>query len=218
MTTHTEIELCCPACGHEFQSRTWMSTNVMARETDFRPIACGFSPLPLYIHTCSQCGYSGSPADFQPETVVSPELAERVRNELGPAVQDGIRDTAMQYEFSARIAEWRGDDPESIAYTWLRAAWCCVETGPRDHEEKYRRHAIKFLKAALEVEDLILPEKVPVITYLIGELYRRVGEVDIARSWFDRVIAAGGKGEDAEMAIKYARRQRDNPDDMMDHE
>ena len=218
MTTHVEIELTCPACGTGFESTSWMSTNVFDKRTDFQPLTVGFSPLPLYVHTCTGCGFSGGGENFQPGTQVSVELAGRIRAELGPLAKEGRSDAATRYEFKARIAEWRGDSSEKIADAYLYAAWCCVDIGSPEREAEYRRLAIEYFEKALNTQGLIPENGVLDVTYLIGELYRRVGDVDIARAWFDKVIDQGGSREDAQDIVSLAQQQRDNPRDVIGEE
>lgn len=215
MTTHTEIALTCPACGTEFSSTSWMSTNIFGKKTDFQPITAGFSPLSLYIHTCTECGFTGNDGEFEEGHDVASDLAQKIRTELGPLVRDGRPDAATRYEFAARIAEWRGDDEETIANAYLFAAWCSVDEGETESESRYRLSAIEHFKKALDVEGLLAIDRVPEVVYLIGELYRRVGEVKLAREWFNRVIDQWGDSEDALAIVKLAQQQRDDPQDQL---
>lgn len=62
MTTMIRVDLVCPCCGHEFQARALGSTNTCGPlTTDLHRHAGGLDPLPLMIHGCGKCGYSGFP-------------------------------------------------------------------------------------------------------------------------------------------------------------
>ena len=211
MTTTTRIQLTCPACGEEFESASLMSTTSVGKRTDFHPITAGSSPLPYYFHTCTRCAFTGMKGDFDSSSPVSPDLALRVRNELGPLVQDGFPDAAARYEFAARIAEWQGEDAETVADLYLHAAWCCVDEGRSVSESIYRRLAIEYFRKALKDDGCIPAERTLTVTYLVGELYRRVGEPKTAREWFDKVISLGSGNAEVEDIVNLALQQRDNP-------
>jgi uncharacterized protein len=212
MTTPIEISLTCPACGTEFRSTSLMSTNHVGRRTDFHLITAGLPPLPFLIHTCTSCGYTDYPEGFEDHKHFPPELAQRIRNEFGPLVQDGLPDGGTRYGFAAKIAEWRGAVAGVIADIYLCAAWCCVDEGQKESETIYRRLAIEHFKGALENRDALPPEERLIIVYMVGELYRRVGDLPCAHDWFDRVIS---EGEESAPIVRLAQRQREDPLDEM---
>jgi len=47
--------------------------------------------------------------------------------------------------------------------------------------------AVKFLRIAVEKSTINNPDNLPVVTYLIGELYRRLEDRKSAREWFSAV-------------------------------
>jgi len=47
--------------------------------------------------------------------------------------------------------------------------------------------AVKFLRYAVEHSTLLNLENLPVVTYLVGELYRRLEDKALAREWFSTV-------------------------------
>ena len=51
----------------------------------------------------------------------------------------------------------------------------------------FRRHAAWQFEAALSSYDGAEREERAVLTYLVGELWRRVGDLSLANEWFDRV-------------------------------
>jgi uncharacterized protein (DUF2225 family) len=187
MTTLRQIELSCPICGNSFQSQAVVSTNAFGgKRTDFHERAAGTQPLAYLVHMCIECGYSGCERDFTGVTEVSPLVREHVLNELAPNAPSSVTGSA-KYEAAAKVAEWQGVEPRQIADLLLRAAWCCVDEGDIEAERYFRRLAAWSFEQALSSYDGVGVEERAVLTYLIGELWRRIGDLHQAREWFDRV-------------------------------
>jgi uncharacterized protein (DUF2225 family) len=212
MTTLQQIELQCPICETRFRSQTVVSTNSFGgKRTDFHERAAGTQPLPYLIHTCSRCGYSGADRDFTDGADVSPILKERVWSELAPAINNGTRTGSEKYEAAAKVAEWQGAEPRHVADLLLRAAWCCVDEGDTEAERFFRRKAAWKFEEALSAFDGVPRDERAVINYLVGELWRRVGDTTLAETWFDRVRCEIVDGEAQQWIIEAADQQRDAP-------
>ena len=183
MTTLQQIELQCPICETRFRSQSVVSTNSFGgKRTDFHERAAGTQPLPYLIHTCNRCGYSGADRDFTEEAEVSPVLKERVWNELAPCITCGTLTGSEKYEAAAKVAEWQGMEPRHVADLLLRAAWCCVDEGDVEAERFFRRKAAWKFEEALGSFDGVARDERAVLTYLVGELWRRVGDTKLAHA------------------------------------
>jgi uncharacterized protein (DUF2225 family) len=188
MTTLRQIELSCPICGNSFQSQAVVTTNAFGgKRTDFHERAAGTQPLAYLIHMCDECGYSGGERDFNQDTDVSPLLKEHVFNELAPSLTQFVTTGSAKYEAAAKVAEWQGMEERHIADLLLRAAWCCVDEGDIEAERYYRRHAAWMFEKALSRYDGVARDERAVLTYLVGELWRRIGDLSQSRVWFDKV-------------------------------
>lgn len=187
MTTLRQIELSCPICGNSFHSQAVVTTNAFGgKRTDFHERAAGTQPLAYLIHMCGECGYSGGERDFTGDADVSPLLKEHVLNELAPCAS--LAGTGSgKYEAAAKVAEWQGLEERHIADLLLRAAWCCVDEGDIEAERYFRRHAVWMFERALSRYDGVGDEERAVLTYLVGELWRRIGDTRKSVSWFERV-------------------------------
>ena len=210
MTTLQQIELRCPVCESSFSSQTVVSTNSFGgKRTDFHERAAGTQPLPYLIHMCGRCGYSGSERDFSEEADVSPFLREHVWNELAPTLASGAVTGSEKYEAAAKVAEWQGMEPRYIADLLLRAAWCCVDEEDVEAERFFRRKAAWMFEVALESFDGVAREERAVLTYLVGELWRRVGDIKLAAAWFNRVASEINDAQTQQWVVDAARQQRD---------
>jgi hypothetical protein len=215
MTTLRQIQLRCPVCETDFRSQAVISTNAFGgKRTDFHERAAGTQPLPYLVHTCNRCGFTGAERDFAEEAEVTPVLREHVWNELAPVVgsMPGWEVTGSEkYEAAAKVAEWQGLEPRHVADLLLRAAWCCVDEGDIEAERFFRRKAAWAFEEALAAWDGVAREERAVLTYLVGELWRRVGDTAAAREWFNRVPNEIVDQATQQWAIDAARQQRDCP-------
>jgi len=210
MTTLQQIELRCPVCETRFRSQAVVSTNSFGgKRTDFHERAAGTQPLPYLVHMCGRCGFSGTEADFE-GAEVRPPLRERVWSELAPVVSPSVTGSE-KYEAAAKVAEWQGAEARHVADLLLRAAWCCVDEGDVEAERYFRRKAAWAFERALGGYDGVARDERAVLTYLVGELWRRAGDTVRAALWFDRV-----RGEVSDLAtqrwiVEAARQQREQP-------
>ena len=149
--------------------------------------AAGTPPLAHLILMCPTCGYSGAEDDFGENVDLSPTLKARVRMEIAAMMAHGPASGSEKYEAAAKIAEWDDDDPRRVGDLLLRAAWCCVEEGDIEAERYFRRKAAWKFEEALRSFDGVAREERAVLTYLVAELWRRVGKAECAAEWFDRV-------------------------------
>ena len=93
----------------------------------------------------------------------------------------------------------------------LRASWCCVDEGDIEAERFFRRKAAWMFEHALESYDGVAQEERAVLTYLVGELWRRVGDARLASAWFNRVETEVSDPSTQQWVIDAARQQRDCP-------
>lgn len=211
MTTLREIILSCPVCGNSFHSQAVATTNAFGgKRTDFHELAAGTQPLAYLVHMCAGCGYSGGETDFTEEGEISPMLKEHVFNELAPRLLRSPTGSA-KYEAAAKVAEWQGVDLRNIADLLLRAAWCCVDEEDVEAERYFRRQAAWMFEKALLGYDLVPADDRAVLTYLIGELWRRVGDEKQAKHWFDRVPDEVVDSESQYWIVAAAEQQTINP-------
>jgi uncharacterized protein (DUF2225 family) len=212
MTTLRQLELRCPICEAVFRSQAVVSTNAFGgKRTDFHERAAGTQPLAYLIHMCSECGFSGSEKDFTPEGEVSPLVRARVLNRLSLVRAPHEVSGSEKYEAAAKVAEWQGMEARHIADLLLRAAWCCVDEGDVEAERYFRRHAAWAFERALENYDTVPRDERAVLTYLVGELWRRTGDPVQAKAWFDLVPDEVTDEETQKWIVDAARQQSTHP-------
>ncbi len=213
MTSLQPIDLVCPVCDNHFRSQSVASTNSFGgKRTDFHERAAGAQPLPYLVHTCSACGFSGLERSFVEGTEVSARVRSQVLTVLTPRVaQDLLVSPSDRYEAAARVAEWQGEHPRHIADLLLRAAWCCVDDDDHEGERFFRRAAAQRFAEALAMHGTVPPSERAVLTYLVGELWRRVGEAQMADEWFAKVEGEIIDRDDQQWVLNATQQQRESP-------
>ena len=160
---------------------------------------------------CSRCGYSGAERDFTEDADVTPGAARARLERACSATLHGWHLGSEKYEAAAKVAEWQALDVRHVADLLLRAAWCCVDENDSEAERFFRRKAAWKFEEALSSFDGVAREERAVLTYLVGELWRRVGDVRQANEWFNRVASELTDAATQQWVLDAARQQRDCP-------
>lgn len=181
-------EFTCGFCGQTFKDKIIWSTNVMEQDVEFRPYAMGVDPLPYHVHSCPHCGYTNANDQVK--------LSDREKAEIGKFLT-GYRQShgdraspAGKYEVLANIYLIRKMPSDKVAYAYQRAAWLADDGHDEAAARKFRTATLEYLTKALENSE-IEAKMVPNLTYLAGELNRRLGRFDEALQWFARVKPTG---------------------------
>jgi uncharacterized protein (DUF2225 family) len=161
------------------------------------------------INTCTACGFTATTDDFMRGKV---ELSDTVRQQMnthwrGRDFSD-VR-AAEQYGLLAQLQLWEDAPPSEVAESYMKGAWCSAYHHS-DDEMVYRLYALEHYKRALEA-NTVPAERLPEVTYLVGELHRRLGEVDRANVYFERIIERAKTDSGWAAMGQAARQQRDNP-------
>ena len=218
MTTLRPIDLRCPICTNAFTSRAVQSTDSLGGEaTDFRSRSVGVQPLPYLVHRCERCGYAGTEDQFSEEAPLTPGLEGRVWDELAPRLGTESPTGSEKYEFAAKVAAWQNESPRRVADLWLRAAWCATDEDDVEAERYFRRHAVWAYEQALASYDGVDREDRAIVTYLVGELWRRIGDERRAGEWFDKVSGEITARTKDQWIVKAARQQKEKPQEWFRH-
>lgn len=187
MTRFQTIELGCPICGASFPAQVPEALAIAEKESDFCPRFLGVNPLPWLVHVCEGCGFAGVPGDFSP--ITDSRQAEKIRRLLQNGAADRPRTGIDRFRRAAVIATERNRPLATIGDLYLKAAWCARVDGIRDGSDGHcRQKALQYFEMAVRAREVSGAERA-VLTYLIGELYRRAGNTAKANEWFERVDA-----------------------------
>lgn len=216
MLTLQWIELRCPVCTSTFESMAAVSVREPDHQsTETSAPTADASLLPYFVHVCNRCGYTGAVEDYGDGIEISPRLRDRVWAELAPALGTSVRipwlpftvPGSEKYEGAAKVAEWRGAEALTIAEFWIRAARCALNEDDHEAERYYARFAARWFAEALERPGEVDPEDRASITYHLGELWLRIGDVRQASGWFARVATEVVDPEAQRWVVEAARQQ-----------
>jgi uncharacterized protein (DUF2225 family) len=198
MTTWYDVVLVCPKCDTTFKGTSIGSCGYAGKDSDFYPQYWGANPLPHFVKVCPSCNHGDHPSKFKPGTP-GPEVP---REEALPCWR--------RYELVAETHRQEGVPPFSLAQTLHRAAWGArAVDGDKAKELEFLQQARELFEQALgedgvptEPDDLR-----PIITYLVGELYRRTGDKAAAVKWFAKVPSMLNGDEKLEWLSKLVESQ-----------
>lgn len=212
MTTLVPIDITCFCCGVTFDSQKVTHTDGFGPvTTDAFEMAAGEQPIRFQVYTCPACGYTrpsteDGPVDRETKRIVSEWITPRLG---GIEISSGCK-----WEFLAILKEAKGLDNFAVGSLYLRAVWCSSLDGKKADELKYRKKVIEYFQKAFENEG-VMENRLYWTAYLIGEMYRRLGDGLNARIWFDRVIAFNQKQPDRDFWVELAAQQKTEPVEYM---
>ena len=212
--TKTQLQkFTCPLCGNMFESKVITSTNTLGPfHSDFYREAQGEQPICYFVQTCSSCGYSGYEGDFEPQNF-STQFRRAMAETVTPEVKDRMFEVHGNFYLAALCAEWRGAPPQTLARIYHMGAWCSRVRKDREKENFYMGKAVEFFERAL-VSGQASMEQRAMFTYLIGDLYRRMGNKEKAKEWYEKVEAEVKASGGEPKIIEFAKRQMTNPADI----
>ena len=188
MTVFKEEVYNCPVCKTEFTAKTVQTLTHQGQDSDFFPHYVGDNPLPYFLAQCPNCKYIAYPEDFDSKVKKDRKVTlSFIKRILAMPLAKKLPEQALRFFLAAKIYEETNRNPYHIANLYLRGSWCCRIEDARKAEIEMQQLAIRFFKSALDKSTLVNPDNVPVVTYLIGELYRRLEDRKAAREWFFNV-------------------------------
>ncbi len=219
MTTIQGTVLHCPMCTQRLETQPVASPTFQGQRTDFHKPAKGEQYLIYQVHMCTWCGFaSNHPSDFHYDDDLGDMelIRDRLENLVKPLLESA--DTfsgSLKYEAAARTAHIIGRGAERIADLYLKAAYCCVDEGDYEAERYYQKQAAAWYGSALTTHELVNLDDRARLTYLVGELWRRIGDEDNAHTWFDMVKDEIFDLPKQGWILALAIRQRDKPDEWL---
>ena len=183
MPSWEDLELTCPLCMTTFQSRVVTQADAIGQDTDGRLHFKEVDALPTFIHTCPQCNFTASRSAFQVRLESQEVFRVRAFLETLPKPQSPTE----RYMLMAKVMDqYRRDNPIFPGNAWLTAAWCARTEGRRTDEIDCMRRALRWFDEDLRLR-LTMREERTYLTYLIGELYRRVSNFERSIQYFNAV-------------------------------
>ena len=184
----------CPICKGKFKvTKVRSKLQMVKQDSDFCTYYKDVNPNYYVIWVCPSCGYAAQDTYFDE---LSPAAEDKTRKFLqGKEVRldlSGVRSREQaiaSYKLAIFLAELVSALPSRLAGLYLKLAWLYREAEMPEEER------ILMMKARQCYEQATLKERFPIgnltdiaVEYIIGELYRRTGQVDQALSYLSKVV------------------------------
>lgn len=193
-----EQQKVCPICQTKVTVTRVRSSAcfVTERETDFHVKYRDINPLLYSIWVCPNCQYANNDKDFnqefQPHEIarLTKGLTLLKSEEPDLSGQRTPQSALRAVELAIRTAMVRQAPAIQLAGFYLRGAWFFRNMGKTEDELKYLDQARKLYQHSFEKEWRRYAAKMSDsrIMYLIGELFRRLGDNEEAIKWFSRTV------------------------------
>lgn len=221
MSTLMQETRACPLCESRFPVMSISSCGSFGADSDFRPRFWGLDPLENYVHACGSCGFAGTSDDFLEG--ITEGVTRKIRKFLTPRTRDlGKPQSAFyKFEFVALIYEWQDRASLDVGDGFLKASWIARASGNREKERLYQREAVRRFEEALEVGECGRQEERAVVSYLVGDLHRRLNRRRRAETWYHRAreeydLLETRVQDEMTWLVDQIRRQIEAPTDTFD--
>lgn len=192
-------EVNCPVCENSFKTPS-VKVNVprvSSRDSDFFIRYSVENPYFYEVWVCPSCGYSAFKTDFnkirefQIKVVKEKITPKWVYREYDIPFNEKI--SIERYKLALVNSLVTESKSSTKAMICLKIAWMYRLLMDEVNEKNYIKQSL------VAFNDTFINEKLPVygldrfsIMYLMGELYRRIGEDSLALRWFSEVITSIG--------------------------
>lgn len=177
----------CPTCLSEFDSNIVEAVSHQGQDSDFYPHYIGDDPLEHFLVQCPTCLFCAYPDDYGKSGDVAAISQARIREILVQPLAKKLPKVAQMYYLAGKLYEFQKKNPYHIGNLYLRGSWVCRKSDNRKAEIEMQQLAVKFLRVSVERSTVANPDNLPVVTYLVGELYRRLEDKSQAREWLNSV-------------------------------
>jgi len=202
----------CPVCGSETKIKAPKkgSFRMLKKDSDLMQNYEGVNPLFYGIEFCNECGYASLPAYFNTirenqKNLIINNVSLKWKKNLYP--DEYTVDVAIkQHKLALLNAVVKESLPSEKALICLRISWFYRMKEDNENERRFQEQCITAFEQAYMSENL------PVggldnwtLLYLIGELYRRIGNNEKASSYFSQVLTSTGAPSKIKEMVRDAR-------------
>ncbi|SDZ34891.1 hypothetical protein SAMN05660462_02799 [Proteiniborus ethanoligenes] len=185
----------CPICSKEFITKKMRTSRIRIDRVDgdFMNYYKSENPTKYHVFVCPKCGYAAMESNFNNIRPFEKEIIkENVSSKWREREYSGVRtdEEAIQCYMLAfycgQLLNLKKLDLGNIA---LKIAW--LYRGKNEEEERrFIQNALELFEQAFYTENLSDTSMDEInIGYLIGELYRRLGNKKEAVLWFGKTVS-----------------------------
>ncbi|NLY43176.1 MAG: DUF2225 domain-containing protein [Clostridiaceae bacterium] len=189
-------KLVCPVCDSNITVRSVKSSSIriLSRDSDFMIHYKEPNPMFYDVWVCPQCGYAAISAQFNNINDKQIKLIrEKICSKWHPRTYPPVYDIDIaieRYKLALLSSIVKDGKISERALLCLKLAWLNRIKKDEKNEKKFMSQALKGFIKSYESEIFpIAGLDEPSLTYLIGELYRRLDDNTNALIWFGRVLS-----------------------------
>jgi len=196
-------KMTCPFCSAEFETLRLRQGAIRVKEkwTDFGSLYESVSPTMYAITVCQHCLVAARNDEFDKlNAAYEPKLmefskqarAQPKKPDLFGGDELTVDQAVRRHDLAIACHKLRAHaEVGELAGLWLHIVWIHRVAGNLEGERKALEQAVAAYQLFYE-KGAKLPEKLgePGVVYLIGELYRRLGDYRQARSYFARALSS----------------------------
>jgi len=187
----------CPVCSTDYSTKKvrTRALRLIKQDEDFLPYYQGENPIKYRVFVCPNCGYAAYEDKYN---AISDQGKEEIKRKISSQWKKrsygNVRSTDEAIE-TCKLALYEGQILEEsrlyLGTVALNIAWLCRLKGDVDQEKRFLKIAKDFYEEGYYKEDLSNTSMDEIkLGYLIGELYRRLGDADNAAKWFNAVVTS----------------------------
>lgn len=186
----------CPICNMEFKSKKVRASRLrlIKRDEDFLSYYEGENPLKYNIFLCPNCGYAATEGKFNLITKEEKEIIlKEITSKWNKRSYGGKRtvdEAIITYKLALYIGQLLDYKKIDLGSLCLSLAWLYRIKGEENEERRFLTLTKDFYEEGFYGESLIGTNMDELkLSYLIGEINRRLGEKDGAVKWFNTALS-----------------------------
>jgi len=185
----------CALCNTQFAVTKLRSRLIkIKQDTDFCTYYKDINPYYYSIWVCPHCGYAAQDTYFDDLVPAAKEKLAKFLAAKKVNVNFGGARTREQAIATYKLAIFYSEMIEAVASRlgglYLKLAWLYREGEKTGEEQQALTKAVEHYEKALFSERLPIGNMTEVaLTYLVGDLFRRTGNVDKALPYFNKVLS-----------------------------
>ncbi len=190
-----EKKVDCPSCKNSFitQKVRSLRLRVIERESDLNVLYRDINPNYYQVWICPNCGFSATESEFRDLTreqrdLIHQKISRRWNQRDFGGVRD-FKDAEESYKLALLVAQLLDKPKGYIGSICLRLAWIYRGQDMEEEEKEYLKYALNNFERAYQQEPLPIAGLDEVsLSYLVGELHRKLDKPKEAIVWYAKAL------------------------------
>ncbi|MDR0957981.1 MAG: DUF2225 domain-containing protein [Clostridiales bacterium] len=187
----------CPLCFTSFKNTFVKTTKVhlVKTDTDLKPSYEPVDPLYYDIISCPSCGYSAMKTHFKyisdkQHDILMKEFINSCKPQQYPLIYS-MEQAVERYKLALFCATKKRVKNSEKAMLCLKLSWLMRDAGLEFQEKGFEEHAYNGFLQAYQTEYFpMFGMNELALTYLLGDLARRLGNLDVAMRYISTVLTS----------------------------